>query len=199
MWEQIIFGAALYAVFSCTEYAVHRYLMHGSDNALADNHWTHHEHTMGDMQLRHSEKYNSHVNKYLGLYFTWTYTCIIFTVGLAEAFVLRYALFGIVSPRAVVLWVAAFSVYQSSFWNTLHPDIHGIKEPIGWSDGVPGSEVWRELFSAISFGDDEKGEQRYNAYEWLKKNHVKHHAVKGADKGHYNVTLPGADWVFGTM
>ena len=36
-------------------------------------------------------------------------------------------------------------------------------------------------------------------YNYLWKHHVLHHCLKGANAGNYNVTLPGADWIFGTL
>jgi sterol desaturase/sphingolipid hydroxylase (fatty acid hydroxylase superfamily) len=33
----------------------------------------------------------------------------------------------------------------------------------------------------------------------MKHNHILHHLRKGARKGNFNVTLPGADYLFGTM
>jgi hypothetical protein len=44
--------------------------------------------------------------------------------------------------------------------------------------------------------DNEKG---ITMYDWFKANHTMHHLRKGDEKGNYNVTLPGADWILGTM
>lgn len=196
--DQIIFILCLYFIFSFTEYVVHRYFMHSIEKtALSDNHWNHHKHTLDDMQLKKSEQYNSQVNKYLGLYFTWTYTIIVFYVGLIEGFLLYGCLkflcgidIGILS---VSFWVFLFCIYQSSFWNTIHPDIHNIRENISLWEGIPGSSIWVFLFSSIYIDD------KNTIYDWFKKNHIMHHLRKGDSKGNYNVTLPGADWIMGTM
>jgi hypothetical protein len=150
------------------------------------------------MKLKESEQYNSKENKYLGLYFVWSYSVIVFFVGLFEGLLLRFALsyVGIsISIGWVFLWVLLFSIYQSSFWNTVHPDIHGIKEPLEWSDGISGSSFWIFLFSSF-YIDREKD---VTIYDWFKANHTMHHLRKGDKKGNYNVTLPGDDWILGTM
>jgi len=172
--------------------------MHSKEkNMLSDNHWNHHTHTLDDMQLKNSDQYNSHLNKYLGLYFTWTYTIIVFFVGLIEGFILYSGLTFLfdmdISTLSVFIWVFLFCIYQSSFWNTIHPDIHGINETISWWEGIPGSFGWVLLFSSIYL------DKRTTMYDWLKKNHTMHHLRKGDTKGNYNVTLPGADWILGTM
>jgi hypothetical protein len=197
-----IFVFLLYVVFSFTEYAVHKYLMHGAKseyNLLSNNHWNHHEHTLNNMELKENKEYNSKINKYLGLYFVWSYSCIVFVVGLSEGIVLYMVLKSAaniqIAPWVVVLTVAVFSVYQSSFWNTVHPDIHNIRENISIYEGIPGWDGWKHAFSAIYVNRDRK----ITLYDWFKQNHTLHHSRKGVKKGNYNVTLPGADWILGTM
>lgn len=194
--KHLVFLGSLYFVFSFTEYFVHRHVMHGSKtgvNHLAKNHWTHHEHTLDDLNLKKSDEYNSNVNKYLGLYFIWIYTLAVFIVGLTEAYVLNLLLCTNIDIRYVVLYAGVFAGYQSSFWNTIHPDIHNIHENITWLEGVPGSDIWRLLYSNIAVSND------MTLYDWFKRNHRLHHLRKGERKGNYNVTLPGADWFMGTM
>ena len=205
MWATIaqycIFVFLLYVIFSFTEYGVHKYLMHGAKtgyNPLSQNHWTHHEHTLNNMELKKNDNYNTTVNKYLGLYFVWSYSCIVFLVGLSEGAVLYMILKSSdihVSPWLVVMTVAVFSVYQSSFWNTVHPDIHNIKDTLTIHEGIPGWDGWKWLFSVFYVDND----RQITLYDWFKRNHTLHHSRKGVKKGNYNVTLPGADWILGTM
>lgn len=189
----------LYVVFTFAEYFVHRYLMHGSKNKwnpLSTSHWTHHEHTLNDMNLKKSDKYNSEIDKHLGLYFVWKYTAAIFIVGLLPAYLLNLFLHLIgvgIEPRFIPIYVGGFALYQSSFWNTVHPDIHNVYDELSWSEGVPGSNIWRLLYSGIKISDS------MTMYEWFMHNHKLHHLRKGVKKGNYNVTLPGADWALGTM
>jgi len=175
--------------------------MHGPKteyNLLSNNHWNHHEHTLNNMELKKNQNYNSKINKYLGLYFVWSYSCIVFIVGLSEGFALYIVLrMGDIQiePWVVVITVLLFSIYQSSFWNTVHPDIHNISENITIYEGIPGWDGWKRAFTAITVDNDRK----MTLYDWFKQNHTLHHSRKGAKKGNYNVTLPGADWILGTM
>lgn len=197
--DSVLYILILYFIFSFTEYTVHKYFMHSSYKTfISDGHWNHHKHVLDDMNLKQSDLYNSNENKFLGLYFVWSYSVIVFLVGLAEGLILRVLLnyIGIsISIFWVFVWVLFFSIYQSSFWNTVHPDIHGIREPLEWSEGIPGSSFWVLLFSSFII-DREKG---VTLYDWFKSNHTMHHLRKGVTKGNYNVTLPGADWILGTM
>jgi len=191
-----LFIIALYGVFSITEHLVHRYVMHNNFGAFSKDHWTHHQHTLDDMTLKQSNNYNEDVNKYFGLFFVWPYTVGVFTVGFIEAYGLSIVFNAVnmnISLLAVLLYVLAFCFYQSSFWNTIHPDIHFITEKLSWSEGIPGSDIWKSIFESIPMDGNK------NAYDWLKDNHIMHHIRKGPKKGNYNVTLPGADWLFGKL
>jgi len=194
-----IFVVLLYFSFSISEHLVHRYYMHApksENNSMQSNHWIHHEHTLNDMNLKSDKEYNSISHKYLGLFFLWKSYTIILLAGLIEGFLLYLLLSTIsikIKPIYVVLWVFIFSTYQTSFWNTVHPDIHYITENISIYDGIPGWNGWKILFSSIYINRD------LTLYQWFKRNHTLHHLRKGTDKGNYNVTLPGADWIFGKM
>jgi len=174
-----------------TEWVVHKYFMHGSKSiSLAKHHWNHHEHTLDDMTLHKDDTYHENKNKYLGLYFLWPYSIAVFSVAMTEAVILNLSLkpFRMNIPWvSAVLWVALFGLYQSSFWNTLHPDIHEVNLQLSWAEGVPGWDGWKRLFSFFS------------CYDWMKHNHILHHLRKGERKGNFNVTLPGADYLFGTL
>jgi hypothetical protein len=174
--------------------------MHGEKtNELSKNHWTHHEHTLDNMNLKKSKQYNFNKNKYLGLYFVWKYTIIVFIVGLIEAFLLYYLLYYFTNIRisrlSIIIWVLFFAIFQSSFWNTIHPDIHNTSLNLNWSEGIPGWNGWKILFSNIYINNN----KRLSLYDWLKQNHKLHHLRKGERKGNYNVTLPGADYIMGKM
>ena len=54
---------------------------------------------------------------------------------------------------------------------------------------------WKCAFSAIYVNR----ERKITLYDWFKQNHTLHHSHKGVKKGNYNVTLPGADAILGTM
>ena len=185
--EHAVFVATLYVLFSASEWFVHRYLMHGDPkHAIARNHLSHHLRTRPDMSLTTREDD--------GLLFTWPSSLAILVAGLALAFALKLALFGRVSLWFVFLCVAIFGAYQSSVWNTIHPRVHGVdgRVTMTWREGIPGWSGWTAAFSRVPVGRDKTLDA------WLLENHAKHHAVKGARKGNYNVTLPLADFLFGT-
>lgn len=191
-----LFIIALYGVFSITEHLVHRYVMHNNFGAFSKDHCIHHQHTLDDMTLKQSENYNEDVNKYFGLFFIWPYTIAVFAVGFTEAYVLSMVFNAVnmnISLLATLIYVSAFCFYQSSFWNTIHPDIHFITEKLSWSEGIPGSDIWKSIFESIPM------DRNKNIYDWLKDNHIMHHRRKGPKKGNYNVTLPGADWFLGKL
>lgn len=170
----------LYIVFTTSEWMVHRYMMHGDENRnpISRDHWKHHRNVQKDMSLE---------NEIEGLYFYWPQTLLIFLIALVEAFLVRFAFHALFSVTinllVVILVVVVITLYQSSFWNTIHPDIHHAPMHADWKHGVLGWKGWKRVFF----------------YSWLKRNHEKHHRVKGDGKGNYNVTLPGGDWILGTM
>lgn len=183
--QHAVFLATLYLLFSMAEWFVHRHLMHGSpDKKIARDHLTHHLRTRPDMSLT--------VPATDGLFFTWSYSIAILLVGLAIAFVAKLA-FPRVTPAFVFICVLFFWAYQSSMWNTIHPRVHGVAgQHMTWREGIPGWSGWTAAFSRVPVG-------RYTSLDaWLLENHAKHHRIKGPGKGNYNITLPLADFVFGT-
>lgn len=196
MLTEITYSALVYFMFSMTEWVVHKYIMHGDKDKIsfARDHITHHIHTLPDMKLTSSDSYGDSVDKYLGLYFIWHSSFVVFLVGCIECFILSYITGLDVSAFFIVSIVSLFCLYQSSFWNTIHPDIHEIPLNLSWNEGIPGWNGWngwKQLFGIIMIDN-------MSLYEWLKANHRMHHVRKGVNKGNYNVTLPGADFIFGT-
>ena len=199
MINNIIFVSLLYVGFTFSEYFVHRYVMHSTNinhNMLSSSHWNHHKHTLKNMELVKSSEYNLPVQQYTGLYLTWDYTGAIFVVGLIEGeFLYLFLKFHniVITQLFLILWVFLFSVYQTSFWNTVHPDVHKVYDNISWREGIPGWNGWMLLFSSIYV------DKNVTLYQWFINNHTIHHLRKGLHKGNYNVTLPGADYILGTM
>ena len=83
MITEIIYIILVYGVFSITEWIVHKYIMHGDKDktSFARDHVVHHIHTLPDMKLKNSAVYGENVDKYLGLYFVWYSSIIVFFVG----------------------------------------------------------------------------------------------------------------------
>lgn len=163
-------------------------------NLLSKGHITHHLHTLPNMRLKKSEKYNEEDNKYLGLYFTWSSTIAVSLIALVEGLFLYTALNYVnirISPIFVLVFVLFGTIYMSSFWNTVHPEIHNIDTKLTWYEGIPGWSGWKWLFSNIILYDD------VSLYTWFIQNHTMHHLRKNEKKGNYNVTFPGADFILG--
>lgn len=151
MQRTILFVALLYCVFSFTEWFVHRFFMHAPKSAslFSNDHWTHHEHTEDDMRLTQDDNYHEDRNKYLGLFFVWPYTAAVLTIGFLEAAALNLLLQQFQSGVgwwSVAFFVLLFGVYQSSFWNTIHPDIHYVPTQLSWLEGVSGWDGWKTGF-----------------------------------------------------
>ena len=181
--KYLIFIINLYILFSIIEYLVHKYLMHSKMNTkmnteIATNHNIHHKYTKNDMNLNYSNIYNKNKNKYLGLYFLWKETFFVLLFGLTIAFILN--IFYQLNPLFIIIITILFAYYQSSLWNTIHPDIHHIDYKLKLNEGIPPLEIYKKL----------------PYYDWLKANHMKHHIYKNEKKGNYNVTLPLADYLF---
>lgn len=174
-----IYFIILYVLFTISEWVVHRYVMHGDEdtNQTSRDHWKHHRNVQNDMSLKEGIE---------GMYFYWPQTAMILAIALVEAFLMRFAfhaLLGVtIHTNVIILVVVVIALYQSSFWNTIHPDIHHTPMHTDWKHGVRGWEGWKRMFF----------------YTWLKRNHEKHHRVKGESKGNFNITLPGGDWILGT-
>jgi len=193
MITEIIYTVLVYIMFSMTEWVVHKYIMHGDKDktSFARDHIVHHIHTLPDMKLTNSAEYGETINKYLGLYFIWRSSIIVFFIGCIECFMLSYITGLQVSTFFIITLVLFFCLYQSSFWNTIHPDIHDISLKMSWKEGIPGWNGWKYILGMITVNN-------MSLYDWLKANHRMHHLRKGVHKGNYNVTLPGADFIFGS-
>ena len=170
----LLFFINLYIIFSIIEWIVHKYIMHSNLNInISNNHILHHKQTKSNMNILLNNK-----NKYSGIFFTWNETILVLTVGLLVALMLNY--FYKLNIIYVVIITILFAFYQSTLWNTLHPEIHNVKYKISIKEGIPHNYYLKYL----------------PYYNWLYVNHVKHHKIKNSKKGNYNITLPGADFIF---
>ena len=174
----ILYAIHLYILFSIEEWLVHKYLMHSTVKMdISTSHINHHLDVNKDMTLK---KIN--IKEYLdnNIFISWRESTLIFIFGLTSALILNKK-FNI-DKNIVIVLSLIIVIYQSSFWNTIHPDIHNFKYNINIKDGIPGSCLLK----------------KHPLYNWLKKNHIQHHIVKGNKKGNYNITMPFADFLFNT-
>eukprot|EP00485_Elphidium_margaritaceum_P017425 CAMPEP_0202729046 /NCGR_PEP_ID=MMETSP1385-20130828/185936_1 /ASSEMBLY_ACC=CAM_ASM_000861 /TAXON_ID=933848 /ORGANISM="Elphidium margaritaceum" /LENGTH=94 /DNA_ID=CAMNT_0049395303 /DNA_START=395 /DNA_END=676 /DNA_ORIENTATION=- len=75
-------------------------------------------------------------------------------------------------------------VYMNIAWNYVHPTLH-LQPGLDLSDGLDLIPRQKWITNTAY-------------YNWLWKNHVYHHLCVGNNSGNFNVTLPAADWLFGT-
>ena len=166
-----LYFCAFYAAMSVNEYLVHRFFMHSRFSSHVD----HHAETNADMSIRcHRESLDG--DMYRGTAFRWTTTAMIAAVALPQALLLA-RIFSVTRTTATTTTML-LALYQGSIWNTLHPAMHGMPA-VSWKHGVPPLPIFP---------------QRYINH--LVRNHKRHHDTKGSKA--FNVTLLGADYIFGT-
>ena len=175
----------LYVAWSCLEYLAHRYLMHTTRAVpFAARHRLHHSATRPDMTLDKRRDGYATLGEQENLCMTGWESLAMYAVGLLMV-VPCVALVGAGIRSSITVCTAIFALcmalYTNVTWNTIHPLTHGEKPSIcgKWVLQNPAL-IQNPLFA------------------WLQQNHRAHHYFKGAEKGNYNVTLPGADFLFGT-
>jgi hypothetical protein len=123
----------------------------------------------------------SPVETFQGLYFEWGVSIVICLSFLFGSIIVNFLLLIPVSHYYAIIYGQIWAVYMIIVWNYIHPTQH-LQPSLSMSDGldlIPRFEWIENTF----------------IYSWLWQNHVFHHLLTHSN---YNVTLPGADWVFGT-
>ena len=169
-------------------------------NAINRRHVIHHNVTNVDMTVRASKsKYEQqglddfmHLEQYQGLYFLWPPTITMWIIGVIGAPIMNYILECLLSQfinyevsnlYAVVVGFL-LTTWITVIWNWLHPQLHYARG-LSFSEGL--DIILRREWMKSTF-----------LYNYLWKHHVLHHFLVGENAGNFNVTLPGADWWFGT-
>ena len=185
-WGRLLLAIALvYVVWSCLEYVAHRYLMHSSRSLpFATRHLLHHVATRSNMTLNKQHPGYATLGEEENLCFSGWESLAMYAIGLVMV-IPCVAAVGAPLRSSITLWTALFAVclafYTNITWNTIHPLVHGE------SPTKCGPLVIRS--PRVIHG---------SWFTWLQQNHRAHHAIKGPRKGNFNVTLPGADFLFGT-
>merc|ERR1740123_528580 len=208
MFAFCIFVVVGYVVATTAEWMFHRYCMHHTDNDIIPGkalkginrrHRIHHNVTNTDMTVRPAkDKYKKHglemhLEPFQGLYFLWPATIGMSIGAFIGSLIINFVLNLLLSPvmeynvSYTTAMVAALAVvgWISCIWNWLHPTLHharGLKLSEGL-DLLPRMK-WMENTAV---------------YNYLWKHHVLHHFLVGENAGNFNVTLPGADWLYGTL
>lgn len=205
-----LFFSVGYMLCSTLEWVFHKYFMHNEErdalpgkvlNGINRRHVIHHNVTNPDMTVRPSEdKYRQQqlheymwLEQYAGLYFLWPPTIAMWIGGTVGGPVLNYILGALLSPWMeydVSGWTAMaagflLTTWVTVIWNWLHPQLHHARG-LSLSEGLDIIPRWEWMKSSF-------------LYNYLWRHHVLHHVLVGENAGNFNVTLPGADWWFGTL
>ena len=208
MISHCIFCAVAYILASITEWFFHKNCMHHTDTktplpgkvlqGLNKRHVIHHSVTNTDMTVRNSKsKYEEkgledymHLEEFDGLYFLWPPTITMWIIGIMGGPMINYILHILLSSTNLLSYNVSsrFSVGVGFFltswitiiWNWLHPQLHKARR-LSLSEGLDVLPRWEWMKDTF-------------LYNYLWKHHVLHHFLAG----NYNVTLPGADWLFDT-
>ena len=168
----LLFVAAFYVLMSCNEYAVHRLYMHSRFSSHVD----HHAETREDMGLRETQACLDS-DAWRGTSFSWPTVALIVLCALPQALLLARC-FGFDGAVACATTAVA-AAYQGCTWNTLHPQMHGMRD-VAWTHGPP---TLRGVLPACLLSA-------------LVRNHREHHLSRGRRR--FNMTLPRAYRLFGT-
>eukprot|EP01084_Bolivina_argentea_P015133 28306_1 len=198
-----------YWIASIIEWMIHNLCMHAVNKDLVPGkafkdinrqHVIHHNATNVDMSVVPTEdKYakqglSMRWQKFQGLYFVWPVCISIISGGIVGGPVVNFLLRIIaykcgynydLSYSTTMLYGIAITMYMCFGWNYVHPQLH-LQPGLSLTEGL-------DLLPRSQWIDNTFW------YKWLWRNHVIHHFLGlGANAGNYNVTLPGADHLFGT-
>lgn len=187
MKQELIYILVIYLIFTLTEYMLHRFIMHKETTDTGVAHVTHHKHTNDhDMTLFDQDTPDYQIimpqeNLILGA----TEYVPIFIAIIVTAFLYK-KYFAPKLSKTVLIGVPLIGcIYTVFAWNSIHPYIHS-------NDGTDYTPF------AFNYNLTDKCVKNNPLCSWIVQNHVKHHQFKGKDKGNYNITVPGADFIFNT-
>ena len=182
----IISFICIYITWSILENIVHKYIMHGLPGSMVtQRHRLHHSSTKGDYSLNKSRKMYKELGDDEALCLSGIEAIIMYTVGIFILVPLCLYMLNVPFKSKYSFYCFIFSVILSIYtyvtWNTIHPIIHN-EDPF---------KCGKLVITSPSILNSK-------LYTWLINNHKSHHSYKGEKKGNYNITLPGADFIFGT-
>eukprot|EP01084_Bolivina_argentea_P079842 144729_1 len=134
-----------------------------------------------EIQKLKSLKKQSRIEKFQGLYFEWLISIIICLSFFFGSIIVNFLLLIPVPHSYAIIYGQIFAVYMTIVWNYIHPTQH-LQPSLNMSDGLDLIPRYQWIENTF-------------IYSWLWQNHVFHHLLTHSN---YNVTLPGADWWFGT-
>lgn len=182
----IVLITLIYIFSSIAEYLVHRFIMHNELIYFYKTHSLHHLATNKNMTL----------NKKIDNYKLLGHEESLCLSGWESGLVFGFVIF-IIYPICIkivgekfysfnslmaLLFTILLCIYAKITWDTIHPILHG--------------ESPKKCGKLLIIQNPKFINNRF--YKWLMNNHKAHHTHKGKAKGNYNITLPGADFIFGT-
>uniref|UniRef100_A0A6C0AVF1 Fatty acid desaturase domain-containing protein n=1 Tax=viral metagenome TaxID=1070528 RepID=A0A6C0AVF1_9ZZZZ len=182
----IFYWIYIHLVTSNIEYIIHRFIMHKPNNLYGNNHIIHHKHADKNMNLINREtdeykKLGDGENLIIGL----PDTIMLSILTLCFTYI-----FYIFCPKKInkyflILLPLIYILYAIIMWNSIHPYIH--------------KKCGRDytIFS-MPCNFTEYIAKTNSFVKWIIENHTKHHIYKGENKGNYNITIPGADFIYNT-
>ena len=170
------------------------------------------------MSLRLDKKSPVHESEHRGTAFYWSTSLAVLACGMPLAHLLKAVAFPQLSASACTAAVAAFSMYQSTAWNSIHPQMHGMPDVSmryggalahadakGVGAGVAACITPPPPFHHVPIrparalrhaGLPGARVLPKRLLTYLVRQHEKHHTTHG--RKNFNVTLPGADLLLGT-
>lgn len=182
---------SIYILSSILENLIHRYVMHkplmnvSFFNDVYKNHILHHLAVGSDGKLnKNIENYNVLGNEESLCLSGWEYLIVFGTVIFIITplcIILAGEKFYSLNSLFAFTFALLLCIYAKITWNTIHPYLHK-ESPLKCGNFTITNEKIINNFY----------------YKWLMNNHLAHHLIKGDKKGNFNITLPGADFLFGT-
>ena len=183
----LVFCIYIHLLGTHIEYLIHKYIMHNEDTGIyGEYHIIHHKYCDDNMNLVGKD-----FDEYKKLGYEENLTFSFLEVFLVSIFVLIFTFIFIKSyPKKLNTYFLAviptiYILYTWIMWNSIHPYIHKRCGREFTIFSLPCS-LTKSFAENTLFG------------KWLHQNHVKHHLYKGNAKGNFNITIPGADFLYNT-
>jgi len=180
----IKFAIILYIALTFMEWFMHKYLMHSQKGELlyteawSQSHLNHHK------KVQNNNKVKSKNPE--GMIFTWFPALVAMAIPMAIVIysINKYLETGY-SNQTILIILSCIAVAYGSLWNTLHISFHDADIKYSALHAFPSTSIHSYI-------------KQFTPVQWLWKNHTYHHLNKGANKGNFNIILPGADFIMGT-
>ena len=182
----IIYFVATYVILSICEYLIHRFLMHTNFSSIGKSHLIHHKNTRKDMTLdTNGDDYDQILPSENLVLDSGIENSAVFIVSVLIVLGF-YRYYPVKLNFKVLIGIQVlFGIYILLTWNSIHTFLHG-------RDGQ------KMGYFSLCNKSTKYLVERSSFLRWLIRNHVAHHNIKGDKKGNYNITLPGADFLFNT-